>query len=238
MAGRVNFAESEPCIGGQVNHSPLSRLGVACLGIGGLCQAAAVLLAAGRLAGPDVMLSTSWIVAHNIQFVGAALQVFGVVSLYQLHGEALDGLGHVAFVMALLGCAFAFADADISAGLFPFIAAVDRRLVMPNGFLFHPPLPALRMGILMYGLGWLLFGIAISKAGVLPRWIGAAIALGAVLTAMSPAPLGPFPWILQAAGAVLMAVGMSNAALHGWMSATSLSVSSTASSSAETASAR
>lgn len=178
-----------------------------------------MLLSAGRLAGPEVMLGTTWIIAHNVQFVGAALQIFGVVSLYQLQADALDGLGHVAFVMALVGCAFLFADAEMKASLFPFIASFNRRMVMPNGVLFHPPLPALRIGILMYCLGWLLFGAAISKAAAFPRWIGTTIALGAVLTAMSPAPLGPFPWVVQGAGAVLMAVGLANAGLQGWMRA-------------------
>ena len=199
-----------------MNSSPLARLGSACLGIGGVCQAASVLLSAGRLAGPDTMLTTNWIVAHNIQFIGAALLLFGAVSLYLLQHEALDGLGHVAFVMALIGCAFFFADAERSAGLFPFIAAIDRRLVMPNGMMFHPPLPTLRMGPLVFGLGWLLFGIATAKAGVFPTWTGAMIALGAVLVAMSPSPLGPFPWGVQAAGSVLMAVAMANIGLHGW----------------------
>ena len=200
----------------MMNRSPLARIGAACLGIGGVCQAASVLLCAGRLAGPDVMLSTTWIIAHNIQFIGAALLLFGVVSLYLDQHAALDGLGHAAFVMALIGCAFLFADAETNAALFPFIASVDRRLVMPNGLMFHPPLPALRMGPLMFGLGWLLFGVATAKARVFPVWTGAALAAGAVLVAMSPRPLGPFPWGIQATGSVMMAIAMANIGLHGW----------------------
>jgi len=199
-----------------VTHSPLIRLGMASLGLGGVLRAASLLISAGNFTGATLMLSSRWILAHNAMFVGAALLLFGAVSLYQAQWSDLPSLGHVAFVLALMGCAFAFGEAEITAGVFPFVAAADSRLMAASSLMFHPPLPAIRMGAVMFGFGWMVFGLATALARVFPVWTGIAIAAGAILESLVPRPLGSFPWVLQAAGAAIMAVAFVVVGWLGW----------------------
>ena len=198
--------------------SPIARLGAASLGAGSVLSAAFVVLARGQTAGASAMMSTGWLIAHNLQFAGAALLVFGVVGLYLVQESRLTASGHLAFVLALMGCAFFFADGVISAGLLPFVAAAAPRVADIHGPLFHPPLPIVVLGGAMFEIGWLAFGWTTARAGAFPAWMGTVIASGAVLLAASQYPFGPLPWSVAATGSILMALGMVGIGAQVWRS--------------------
>lgn len=199
--------------------SPIARLGVASLGAGSILSAAFLVVSKGQMAGASAMVSTRWIVAHNLHFAGAALLVFGVVGLYLVQESRLTAAGHLSFVLALMGSAFFFADGVISAGILPFIAAASPHVVDAHGPLFHPPLPIVVLSSAVFAVGWLAFGLTTLSSGAFPAWMGALIAVGAVLMAAPQNPVGPFPWMVAALGGILMAVGMVAIAARVWQAA-------------------
>jgi hypothetical protein len=199
-----------------VRVSPIARLGAVSLGAGSVFSAAFLLISQGQTAGAVAMMSSRWLIAHNLHFMGAALLVFGVVGLYLEQEGRLTAVGHLSFVLALMGSAFFFADGILTAGVLPFVAMAAPRLADIHGPLFHPPLPILVVSGMTFELGWLAFGWTTARAGVFPTWMGTAIAAGAVLLATAQYPFGPLPWSVAAVGGVVMALGMVAIAARVW----------------------
>jgi hypothetical protein len=202
-----------------VDGSPLSRLSSAALALGGVAGAAFVIVSRGEITGALAMLSQRWMIAHNLHFVSASLLLFGVVGLYLAHSSRMGVIGHFAFVVALFGTAFFFASGVITAAVLPFIAGAAPHVVAANGPLFHPPLPILVLSVGLFSLGWFAIGLVTARAGIVPPWSGWMVAIGAVVQAIPPAPIGPAPWIVIDIGWVIMAVGLIGIGIHGWRSA-------------------
>jgi hypothetical protein len=196
--------------------SPITRLSSASLGLGGILGAAFVIISRGELMGALTMLSKRWLIAHNLHFASAALLLFGVVGLYLTHSRRMSVGGHFAFIMALLGTGFYFATGVITAAVLPFIAGASPNAVAANGPLFQPPLPVLTVSVLSFAVGWIALGIVTARAGIFPAWTGWMIALGAAIGAVPPKPFGSVPWLVIDVGWVILAIGLTGMAVHGW----------------------
>jgi hypothetical protein len=188
--------------------NPLARLSAACLALGGILGAAFVIVSRGEIVGAMAMLSTRWIVAHNLHFASATLLLVGVAGLYVSHESRLGVAGQFAFILALLGTAAYFAGGVITAGLLPSIAAASPGVVSAGGPLFSPTLPALVVMVGLFQVGWIALGIVVARAGVVPRWAGFTTAAGAALGLIPPRPFGKSPWILMDVAWVVFAVGL------------------------------
>lgn len=197
-------------------HNPLSRLTAAALALGGILGAAFVIISRGEVIGARAMLSTRWMVAHNLHFASAALLLFGVVGLYLSHSHRMTLGGHFAFVLALLGTAFYFATGVMTSAVLPMIAGTSPGVMDGSGPLFHPTLPALVVSVGVFQLGWVGLGMVIGNAGLLPRWAGFMTAAGAALGMIPPHPFGNAPWIVTDIAWVIFAIGLSGMGVAGW----------------------
>jgi hypothetical protein len=204
-----------------VESSPIARLSSAALGLGGIAGAAFVIISRGEVMGAMAMLSQRWLVAHNLHFISAALLLFGVVGLYQVHASRMDVGGHFAFVLALLGTGLFLAGGVVTAAILPFIAGSAPNVVGPNGPLFHPLIPVLPVSLGLFSLGWFLLAIVVARGGVYPAWTGWTLAAGVAIQAIPPRPFGPVPWIVTDIGWIIMAIGFVGISVHGWRAATS-----------------
>jgi hypothetical protein len=123
--------------------------------------------------GAFVIVEVGWILA-------AALGILGLVGLYARQAEQIGSLGLIAFVVAVTGTVFA-AGIDWSAAfLGPWLA----QIVSPEVFDAEPTgvlLAGFLVSILLWLLGWFLFGLASLGAGVLPRGAAVLLMVGAVL---------------------------------------------------------
>ena len=197
-------------------HNPLARLTAAALALGGVLGAAFVIVSRGEVIGAMHMLSTRWMVAHNLHFASAALLLFGVVGLYLSHSHRMGLGGHFAFVLALLGTGFYFATGVMTSAVLPFIAGAAPGVVAGNGPLFNPTLPALVVSVGVFHLGWVALGMIIGNAGLLPRWTGFTAAAGAALGLIPPRPFGNAPWIVTDVAWVIFAIGLVGMGVAGW----------------------
>lgn len=197
-------------------HNPLARLTSAALALGGIMGAAFVIVSNGEIIGAMAMLSTRWLIAHNLHFASAALLLFGVVGLYLSHSHEMRLSGHFAFVLALLGTGFYFATGVMTAAVLPFIAGAAPSVVSAHGPLFDPTLPALIVSVGVFQLGWLILGLVVANAGILPRWTGRVTAVGAFIGMIPPRPFGSVPWIVADIGWVIMAAGLVGMGVAGW----------------------
>lgn len=142
----------------------------------------------------DVLASVTtdaWAIINSLKLTMCFLFLMGLVGLYVRQMEKAGWLGLAGFVLFSISWAlqsgFVFAEVFI---LPPLATAapqfVDSFLGVVNGSTgeldIGPVVPAYALVGILYLLGGLLFGIATVRAGVLPRWPAALLAITALLT--------------------------------------------------------
>jgi hypothetical protein len=131
----------------------------------------------------------TWAIVHYVGVAMCLLILLGITGVYARQAEAAGWLGLAGFllfgIMWALTAAFQFAEAFI----LPLLATDAPKFV--EGFLGLPAgtpsevtlgiLPAVwSLTSVLYLLGGVLLGVATFRAGILPRWAGAALAVGTV----------------------------------------------------------
>jgi hypothetical protein len=128
----------------------------------------------------------NWAPAHLLYWVAVVLIQLGLVGLYARQADRIGWLGLIGFVLAFIGTAFVGAIVFMVAALLPLIAATSPAVINQAT---TPPVFAVLILVLGYGLGYILFGVATMRAGVLPRWSGLLLIIGVSLFMISEAPL-------------------------------------------------
>ena len=197
------------------NAEGLVRLGMLALPLAGLLAlvglySTAKLGSGGILATGDnlAIVSAGYFVSVLLGSVLAlTVLIFGVVALYAYlanGGQRTLALG--AMVSSIVGIALMLSRAGVFAYAVP---ALSRSFLDGNpesirivDSIFAGPLVTIEsVSILLYSAGFVLFGVAIWRSGVLPRWAGVLVAVHAPLVS------GPFPLVGSVAGALLALAG-------------------------------
>jgi hypothetical protein len=148
---------------------------------------------------PDELASvttTAWAIITPAKTVMCLLFLLGIAGLYARQAEKAGRLGLAGFLLLILSwwlqTAFVFAETFILPPLaataptfvdsFLGTIAASRPSEINLGAL--PALYTLGVGI-PYMLGGLLFGVATFRAGILPRWPAALLAVAAALTPLA-----------------------------------------------------
>ncbi|MEJ2600170.1 MAG: hypothetical protein P8Z00_17685 [Anaerolineales bacterium] len=138
----------------------------------------AVLFPGGQ--GGQVMLTSSWFIVQILGLIALALITLGLVGLYACQAQRAGTLGLIAFVIAFGGLLMVFGLSWGEPFLGPLVAE------QAPGLLSAEPSGALAVGsilsIVLFALGWLLFGLASLRAGVLPRGAAVLLIVGALLS--------------------------------------------------------
>lgn len=115
-------------------------------------------------------------------FIAALLILLGLPALYARQARQAGSLGLIAFVVVFIGMALVigntFFGVFIQAGLADLIILAEEA-----GVTVQEPVAAgigLMTTLLLYTLGWLLFGLSSLKARVLPRWAAVVVLVGLV----------------------------------------------------------
>lgn len=111
----------------------------------------------------------------------------------------------VGFVLATIGTTLFFADGLIALAIFPALADAAPELLAVTG--------AMNSGAVLIAfiimaatamIGYIVFAVAILRAGILPRAAALLFLLGAILFNLPP---GPIPMIALTIGGIVWAVG-------------------------------
>jgi hypothetical protein len=131
-------------------------------------------------AGQDLTAhaNPNWMLAHQIGLASIMLMQLGLVGLYARQVEKTGWLGLVGFVLAFVGTAFAGAILFLESTALPLVATQAPAIFDQAN---TPPAFAVPLFVLGFGLGYLLFGIATMRGGVLPRWSGLLLSIGVFL---------------------------------------------------------
>ncbi|MGE5335541.1 MAG: hypothetical protein ACM3N4_12635 [Nitrososphaerota archaeon] len=135
----------------------------------------------------EAVKHTPYSAIHTLIAVALVLALFGLVGLYVRQAEKLGALGLTGFTIAFFGQALTLGGLMTEGFMWPAVAQFDPALV--HDFDFNSPVgqvitllaPVFFGGLVLFAVGFALFGWATWRAGVLPRWSGVLVAIGAVL---------------------------------------------------------
>ncbi|MBV8196956.1 MAG: hypothetical protein JO263_02380 [Candidatus Eremiobacteraeota bacterium] len=178
---------------------------VACI-LGGCCIAAFVLVHPwGQLMGAAIARTPRWQLAHTLHFVGALLASAGLIGIYLYQRERLGLFGLIGFAVAFAGNAMFVGTGMITAFIWPMLAVCAPATVELGGPIFRGPQSALAFLFTAVAIivGYIAFGAAMLRAGVMPRFATAMLVVGAILGMSPPYPLSPIPWAALVLGGTL-----------------------------------
>ncbi len=142
-----------------------------------------------------------WAIRSSLKILMAALALVGITGMYLHQVRTMDALGLIGYLLFAVNYLVILSTSFLAAIVLPAIADtsttyVTNVLVAASGH--HPPgetgalYTVLLLGGLLYVTGGLLFGIALYRATVLPRWAAALLAVGGL--AAAGLSLMPDPW--------------------------------------------
>ena len=139
---------------------------------------------------PASVTTATWMNVHVLATALGFFGLFGMAGLYVRQVEESGWLGLVGFLLFTAWMTLVSGFSFVEAFILPTLATVSPAFVTDILRMFSSIPSHIDLGVLptlwnisgpMYILGPLLFGIATFRAGVLPRWAGALLVLGAVL---------------------------------------------------------
>jgi hypothetical protein len=121
-----------------------------------------------------------------IYWLAAILMIVGLGGIYARQANESGRLGLIGLILALVGT-------SVVCGIFFLVSTAIPLIATEAPVLFEramtPPAWGMPLVILGFALGYVLFGLATVRAGVLPRAAGALLVVGVVLFVVSEAPL-------------------------------------------------
>jgi hypothetical protein len=139
---------------------------------------------------PSSVTTTRWQIVHLFACAMCFFGVLGMAGLYARQALKTGWLGLVGYLLLNLWLVVVMGFSFVEAFILPHVAAAAPSFVQAWMGMFNGPAGTFDLGALptiwtlsgpVYILGGLLFGIATFRAGILPRWAGALLALSTVL---------------------------------------------------------
>lgn len=163
--------------------------------------------------------TTEWAVRSSLKVLMAALALAGITGMYMHQVKKMRVLGLIGYLLFAANYLLIFGSSFIAAYVLPSIADtspsyVKDVLAAASGGHATGDIGLLGTALLLdaalYLAGGLIFGIALYRAGVLPRWAAALLAVGGL--AAAGLSLMPDPWFRLLAvpnGIAMIALGSS-----------------------------
>jgi hypothetical protein len=137
------------------------------------------LLIVGGARVSEAATSTAFFLPSGAQLLAMALLLIGLVALFGRQAEAFGVLGLTGFVLALLGTTLAAGAAWSQVFVVPRLAEVAPT-VADQGT--GSVLAGFLLSFLLFGVGWVVFGVATLRTRLFPRWAVILLIVGAVIS--------------------------------------------------------
>ena len=152
----------------------------------------------------NILLTTPYALEHTLGVITLVLGLLGLIGVYVWLAQTRRWLALISFLLAFIGSALLIGDVFVDGYIAPILAAHAPGLLGPSSPLMAnpPPLFFLVPG-LIWGLGYIVLGIAtlLRDGGV--RWAGVLLIVGAGLAS----GVLPLPFLGEVAGAVVLGLG-------------------------------
>jgi hypothetical protein len=126
-------------------------------------------------------VSDTWFVVHLLYIIVQLILLVGLIGLYARQAKKTGVLGLLAFLITFFGTALFFAWEWSETFIWPVLAqATPHFLDHPDQSLIQALDASQNIHQLLIGVGFILFGVASLRAGVLPRGAAVLLMVGAV----------------------------------------------------------
>ena len=166
---------------------------------------------------PSSVTTTRWEIVHVVACAMCFFALLGMAGLYARQAKNVGWFGLIGYVLLSLWFVLIMGFSFVEAFILPRLATSDPKFVAAWMGMLVGPATNLYLGVLpglwtltapIYILGGVLFGITTFRAGILPRWAGALLALGTALAPLAAAlPNAAQPKIAIPAGLALAWLG-------------------------------
>jgi hypothetical protein len=145
---------------------------------------------------PSSVTTTRWEVVHVLACGMSFFGVLGLAGLYARQAVKTGWLGLVGYFLLSLWLVLIMGFSFVEAFILPHVATASPAFVQAWMGMFNGPATKFALGALpilwtltgfIYILGGLLFGVATFRAGILPSWAGALLAVSTVLAPIAGA---------------------------------------------------
>ena len=176
----------------KMTNSTLFRLAGLSALLAGICYTLVGVFHPANI--PSSVTTTRWEIVHVLACAMSFFGVLGLTGIYVRQAEKTGWLGLIGFILFSLWLVLIMGFSFVEAFILPHIATSTPGFVVSWMGMFNGPAGKFDIGSLatvwkltgpLYIFGGLLFGIATFRAGILPRWAGALLAISTVL-----APIG------------------------------------------------
>ena len=139
---------------------------------------------------PSSVANSAWAIAHYLLLGSSVFGLLGISGIYARQVEESGLLGFVGFLVLYVSLALSAGFAFLESSVLPLLATEAPQFIEGFFAMLAGPAgesslgalaPILTLVGLLYAIGGLLFGIAIIRAGVLPRWAAIVIIVGLVV---------------------------------------------------------
>jgi len=172
----------------KITNENLIRLAGLSALIAGICYVLVGIFHPANVASS--VTTTRWEIVHVLACAMSFFGVLGMAGLYARQAVKTGWLGLVGYILLSLWLVLIMGFSFVEAFILPHVATALPAFVQAWMGMFNGPAGKFDLGVLptiwtltglVYILGGLLFGIATFRAGILPRWAGALLALSTVL---------------------------------------------------------
>lgn len=138
--------------------------------------------------GPEAFLTSSYHVSSGLRLLSIVLLVWGLVGIYGRRSRALGPFGLWAFVAVFIGTALTVGNVWAEVFVWPTLTELDSMSGTVTGV--SPYLVAgLNVSFPLFGIGLILFGVAMFWSRVYPRWASVSLVVSIPATIfLDPTP--------------------------------------------------
>jgi hypothetical protein len=176
----------------KISTHNLLRIAGLCAILAGICYVLVGVLHPPNLASS--VSSTRWQVVHVLACAMSFFGLLGMAGLYARQAVKSGWLGLAGYFLFSLWLVLIMGFSFVEAFILPRVATASPSFVRSWMGMFTGPKGNFDLGILptvwtltgvIYIVGGVLFGIATFRAGILPRWAGALLAVGTLLAPLA-----------------------------------------------------
>lgn len=204
----------------RITAKILYRLAAIALVVSGLSLALGMALHPTQPLG-DHIATTEWVVSHLLWWIGGMTGVLGLAGLYLRQRADVGLLGFIGASSAILGVALIANAMYFEAFIAPSLAAQSLELfdAYPTGGGWGGFLAGVLAAGALFGVGFILLGVAMYRARSMPTWAIALAVLGGVPFAVNFL----LPQLVAILAAIVFAIGLAGLGYEFWKTSEPLS---------------
>jgi hypothetical protein len=145
----------------------------------------------------EAATSTAFFLPSGAQLLAMVLLLVGLVALFARQAEVFGALGLAGFLLALIGTTMAAGALWSQVFVVPHLAQAAPEVADRGA---GSVLAGYLLSFLLFGVGWLVFGVAMLRTRAFPRWAVILLIVGAVISIL---PLPSRALILEIAAGCL-----------------------------------